>query len=939
MATLLSTPAPLWLQPSSKSNRKLKFRFLPPLRSSSFLLESSTFTIEQPLTNTGQTQTLDFPTGLLDLLFSDRISPSFEDRKQSQSSIERMREEYERLKRRQVRAETEAWDKALEEYKELERKMLEKKLAPNLPYVKSLCLSWFEQLTDAIERETEEQKKAQWKHGYAEYIGLLPADKMAVIVMSKVMEVIMPLRPEGSIPIIQVAIRIGEAIEQEYKILVCLEKMKNSEKRKDGVVKGEEQEDELARNENLLREMRIANIKKPRKKILDIKRLIKKKKIELKPWPKEAQVQLACRLIQLLIESAYVQVPQKESNEGSFEMRPAFRHNLQPAKTEDGKLKFSHGVLVCDPLVYKGLDSSSARHMMVPYLPMLVPPKSWKGYNDGAYFCLPSYIMRTHGSKHQQNAMKYSPTNQLDKVYEALDALGSTKWRINTQVLDVVESLWSRGGGIAGLVDRNDIPMGEKPETEDQEEIKKWKWIRRKARKANSEMHALRCDTELVLSVARRMRSEAGFHYPHNMDFRGRAYPMHPHLSHLSSDLCRGLLQFSQGKPLGKSGLKWLKIHIANLFGNGIEKLSYDLRLDFVEKHLGEICNSAENPFKGQKWWLEAEDPFQCLAACFELNGALKYWDPRAFVSHIHVHQDGSCNGLQHYAALGRFAPEAASVNLVAGDIPADVYSGVAARVLDIIQQDSKKDPKTFPSASLAKLLVNQVDRKLVKQTVMTSVYGVTYIGAREQIKRRLQEKGFIHDENTLFKASCYASKVTLSALGEMFQSARGIMGWLSDCAKVITSENEPVRWTTPLGLPVVQPYRVSKRVQVRTSLQMLCIRKDGDKVSKRQQRTAFPPNFVHSLDSSHMMMTAIACHRHGLTFAGVHDSYWTHACDVDKMNRILREKFVELYSIPILENLLESFETSFPELEFPPLPETGDFDLRHVLDSPYFFN
>lgn len=37
---------------------------------------------------------------------------------------------------------------------------------------------------------------------------------------------------------------------------------------------------------------------------------------------------------------------------------------------------------------------------------------------------------------------------------------------------------------------------------------------------------------------------------------------------------------------------------------------------------------------------------------------------------------------------------------------------------------------------------------------------------------------------------------------------------------------------------------------------------------------------------------------------SGVHDSYWTHACDVDRMNTILREKFVELYEMPILENV-----------------------------------
>ena len=47
-----------------------------------------------------------------------------------------------------------------------------------------------------------------------------------------------------------------------------------------------------------------------------------------------------------------------------------------------------------------------------------------------------------------------------------------------------------------------------------------------------------------------------------------------------------------------------------------------------------------------------------------------------------------------------------------------------------------------------------------MKQTVMTSVYGVTYVGAREQIKKRLKERGAIADESELFSASCYMAKV-----------------------------------------------------------------------------------------------------------------------------------------------------------------------------------
>ncbi|ONM41060.1 DNA-directed RNA polymerase 3 chloroplastic [Zea mays] len=77
----------------------------------------------------------------------------------------------------------------------------------------------------------------------------------------------------------------------------------------------------------------------------------------------------------------------------------------------------------------------------------------------------------------------------------------------------------------------------------------------KKAKKTNRELHAERCDTKLKLSVARKMREEDEFYYPHNLDFRGRAYPMHPHLSHLGSDLCRGVLEYAEGRPLGKYGL------------------------------------------------------------------------------------------------------------------------------------------------------------------------------------------------------------------------------------------------------------------------------------------------------------------------------------------------------------------------------------------------
>ena len=44
--------------------------------------------------------------------------------------------------------------------------------------------------------------------------------------------------------------------------------------------------------------------------------------------------------------------------------------------------------------------------------------------------------------------------------------------------------------------------------------------------------------------------------------------------------------------------------------------------------------------------------------------------DPARYVSHLPVHQDGSCNGLQHYAALGRDLSGGFAVNLTPSDRP-----------------------------------------------------------------------------------------------------------------------------------------------------------------------------------------------------------------------------------------------------------------------------
>ena len=102
-------------------------------------------------------------------------------------------------------------------------------------------------------------------------------------------------------------------------------------------------------------------------------------------------------------------------------------------------------------------------------------------------------------------------------------------------------------------------------------------------------------------------------------------------------------------------------------------------------------------------------------------------------------------------------------------------------------------------------------------------------------------------------------------------------------------SQGQAMAWVTPLGLPVMQPYRKTATHTVRTILQSITLSLDDDAlpVSKQKQRSAFPPNFVHSLDATHMLMTTLKMKEKKITFAAVHDSYWTHANDIPAMNKV----------------------------------------------------
>lgn len=645
--------------------------------------------------------------------------------------------------------------------------------------------------------------------------------------------------------------------------------------------------------------------------------------------PHEKGLHLGTLLIDTLLSVATIPVA---GEDGKPTLVPALTRELVYV---NGR---SLGVIRAHEELYTVIDEQHVLRevMELKPLPMVTKPIPWSNYDAGAYITRKSMVMRTKGSALQRFVLRDAVMNDL---FDGLNVLNETPWMLHQKVFHTVQRVWEEGGGLDTIPSRADDVLPEMPVQSDDattaeydDLLRKWKKKYQRIQIHNRNLHSLRCDLIYKLQVAEDFKDQT-MYFPHNIDFRGRAYPIPPHLNHMGSDLNRSLLTFKNGQPIGERGIFWLKIHLANLCGK--DKLSFKERVEFIDAHLEDIFDSATQPLEGQRWWLDAENPWQTLASCIELTECLQSPVPEEFVSHLPVQMDGSCNGLQHYAALGRDNLGALHVNLLPTEKPMDVYNGVLAVVLKNLEYDA-----TVKDDDLAKTLLGKVYRSTIKQTVMTSVYGVTFVGARDQIGRRLKEKKEI-PEDLIYASSVYLARNTLKSLGEVFRSATEIMDWLNEIAHLISSENEPVMWITPLGLPIVQPYFSTRRVQVQTVLQSVTVvdRRDELPVSRERQKSAFPPNYVHSLDASHMFLTAKACKAEGIEFAAVHDSFWCHAAHVERMNQIIREQFIFLHSQPLLETLAQSLSKLYPHIEFPPVPLKGSLNLKRVLEADYFFD
>lgn len=432
-----------------------------------------------------------------------------------------------------------------------------------------------------------------------------------------------------------------------------------------------------------------------------------------------------------------------------------------------------------------------------------------------------------------------------------------------------------------------------------------------------------------ILNVAKRYAEMDEFYFPYQMDYRGRVYAIPSYVNPQSCDFGRSVLQFADGVAINNyEDSRWLRVHGANVFG---VKGSFVKRLDWVDKKKDLILECANDPLECT-WWHEASDPWAFIHFCFEFAEFKEQgW---GFKTKLPCHMDASCNAIQILSMLTRDEQSAHHVNLLPNRKPQDIYQEVADQVYDRLMKDKSKN-------SLAgDWLKFGVDRSFTKKIVMCKPFGMNGYTSKdaleEAVVKRLKEGlGSPFSKEDFNEAMIYLASLINDKANALISPHLELMRWF----KRIARTEEPLSWTTPFGLEIVQALYDQTIIKVHSILNMqntiLAFNSKQKEVSSKRMARAIVPNFIHSLDASVMM--ELAC-KSNYSIASIHDSFATQSPNAPKMHQQLREIYTEHFSDDLINKFKDEVEAK-RGCTLEDSPELGTLDVSALNDCQYIFS
>jgi DNA-directed RNA polymerase len=519
---------------------------------------------------------------------------------------------------------------------------------------------------------------------------------------------------------------------------------------------------------------------------------------------------------------------------------------------------------------------------------------------------------------------------------KAIDRLQSTRYRVNTEVNQAI---------------KENMFMFVKNETfngEDKEE--NTKLYQRQASK-NREIKE-------VMAIADKWLGES-FSFYIDADYRGRLYYSEPFFNFQGADIARGQLLFDEGKRFDESASFWLAVHTACCFNQSysideipewttgdyrsvleeenldtisVDKMTLEDRAQWTQENIEVIIEMGEMRMIAE----EAEKAISFLACCIEWY---RYSTTDGdYYTRLPIPIDGANNGWQHLGAMSKDSLTGKLVGLVPTEIQNDFYVQIAKRLCD-------RMPEWFEERQIP---MKHIRKGIAKRAAMTRAYSCGQKKMSESMYSDCYQYGFTNDYNISTWDCDELSSQVIRAIQEVCPGPLDTMKYLQRLAdqeitnwykQYGTDRGKGIEWTTPSGFPVIYECYRTRPVKVdcygfntpNGEIRFKhVIREHTDIPDRRGFMCGISPNFVHSMDASHMAL--VIADWEG-DFAAVHDSYSAHAGNVEDLMVKTRQKFVSIYD---KENFYDTipFGKGFEGV----VPTIGKLSIKDVADSTYFF-
>lgn len=571
------------------------------------------------------------------------------------------------------------------------------------------------------------------------------------------------------------------------------------------------------------------------------------------------------------------------------------------------------------------------------FMPTVETPRDWKSVYVGGYhgdMWKPRPLVKTH----DRVLLKELDGIPMPNVYEAVNIVQRTGWKMNPYIYETMKLAWESGASLGDLPPCEDEPIPDKPDDIKTNKESRREYCRMAAsiHKENESNQSKRLQLVKALQLCNEYEGKR-MGFPHQFDFRGRMYPMPYFLQPQGTSWAKALLLFDKGSEMTEEDhVSWLAIAGANRWGH--DKKPFHERIQWIHSNTEWIEDCAKDPLEYSSW-TKADEPWEFLAFCHEWSQFKR--KGFGFTTTLPCSQDGTCNGIQVLSLARLDEVGAYATNCMPCDSPQDIYGIVADKVVAKVMQSTHEFAIGWQQL--------EINRSLVKRPVMTLPYGVTLFKVKQYLSDHLRSeiKKGMHNPfgDEIRRPTAWLGNLVWDCIKDTVSGAVEIMDWLKECVTISIKHGVPLRWVTTDGFLVKQAYESLDRFTVKTCIGQVTrqqrLRAETGELSLRRNVNGITANWTHAWDGTLNRTSIRYANHNGVTEVGsVHDALSTDCTKSAILASSIREAAIDIFSEDLLDKFRRDQEIFLPVgVTLPEPPSRGNLDLNVLRDAPYFFN